>query len=67
MRTLIYIIMVLATSRIYLLAFNNSILLGCMGAGCLINNFNFGTEGRYIIFYILQGIARMKYINGSGN
>jgi len=33
--------------------FNNSVLLGCVRAGCLVNNFIFRTEDRYIIFNIL--------------
>ena len=46
-------------------AFSNSILLGGMREECLMNNVIFGIEGKYIIFYILQGIDSIKYMNGS--
>ena len=38
-------------------AFNNSVLLGCMRAGCLVINPFFRTEDKHIIFNIFQGIV----------
>jgi len=51
--------------NMFMFAFNNSILLECMRARCLMNNSIFETKGRHIIFNILQGIVSMKYTNES--
>jgi len=44
-------------------AFSNSVLLGCMRAGCLVNNSIFRKENGHIIFNILQSIVSPKHKN----